>query len=152
MVVILMFSEWLKLDFMVKSTVGMGIVKYLFRIVEDGFIRRQFIYWEILSGRFSIMLGGWLEFTLMYNGLLSGLLDGSYLPVHRCSVKSRKLTTLRLVSLTEFRLTLFLNNLINAFFILVASGPLVFSKQAKPSSLYKPNLSLSYLSPNLCRT
>ena len=45
------------------------------------------------------MLGGWLEFTLMYNGLLSGLLYDSYLPVDRFIVKSRKLTTLRFVSL-----------------------------------------------------
>ena len=40
------------------------------------------------------MLGGWLELTLMYNGLLSGFLYGLYLPVDRFSVKSRKLTTL----------------------------------------------------------
>ena len=38
---------------------------------------------EILSGRFCIMLGGWLEFSLMYNGLLSGLLYGIYLPDDR---------------------------------------------------------------------
>ena len=90
------------------------------------------------------MLGGWLDFTLMYNGLLSGLLYGSYLPVDGFSVKSRKLATLRFVSLTMPRLNSFLNNLINAFLILSASGPLVFSKQAKPSSLYKPILSFPY--------
>ena len=27
------------------------------------------------------MLGGWLDFKLMHNGLLSGFLYGSYLPV-----------------------------------------------------------------------
>ena len=46
------------------------------------------------------MLGGWLDFTLIYNGLLSGLLYGSYLPVDRFSAKSRKLTTLIFASLT----------------------------------------------------
>ena len=35
-----------------------------------------FTYQGILSGKFFIMLGGWLEFTFMYNGLLSGLLYG----------------------------------------------------------------------------
>ena len=55
-----------------------------------------FIRQEILSGRFFIMLRRWLESTLMYCGLLSGLLYGSYLLVHRFSVKSRKLTTLDL--------------------------------------------------------
>ena len=50
------------------------------------------------------MLGGWLDFTLMYNGLLSGLSYGSYLPVDRFSVKSRKLTTLIFASLTMLRL------------------------------------------------
>ena len=47
-----------------------------------------------------MMLGGWLEFTLMYNGLSSDLLYGSYLLVDRFSVKSRKFKTLRFVSLT----------------------------------------------------
>ena len=75
------------------------------------------------------MLGGWLEFTLLYNGLLSGLLYGLYLPVDRFSVKSRKLTTLRFVSRTMLRLNSFLNNLVNAFLILSVSGPLVFSKR-----------------------
>ena len=70
-----------------------------------------FICREILSGRLFLMLGRWLEFTLMYNGLLSGLLYGSYLPVHRFSVKSGKLTTLRFVSLTVLRLNSFLNKL-----------------------------------------
>ena len=49
------FSEWLKLDFMVKSTVGKGVVKQLaFTIVKGTFIRQQFIYtsrnisWKIL--------------------------------------------------------------------------------------------------------
>ena len=46
-----------------------------------------------------MMLGGWLEFTLMYNGLSSDLLYGSYLLVDRFSVKSRKFKTLRFVSL-----------------------------------------------------
>ena len=59
------------------------------------------------------MLGGWLDFTLMYNGLLSALLYGSYLPVDWFSIKSRKLATLRFVSLTMLRLNSFLNNLIN---------------------------------------
>ena len=77
MAAIFIFSEWLNLNFMVKSTVGKGIVKLFFRIVKDGFIRWQFIYISrILSGKFFIMLGGWLEFTFMYNGLLSGLLYG----------------------------------------------------------------------------
>ena len=48
-----------------------------------------FIRQEMLSGRFFIMLGGWLEFTFMYNDLASGLLYGLYLPVDRFSVKSR---------------------------------------------------------------
>ena len=54
MAAIFIFSEWLNLNFMVKSTVGKGIVKLFFRIVKDGFIRWQFIYisrntvWEIL--------------------------------------------------------------------------------------------------------
>ena len=82
------------------------------------------------------MLGGWSEFTLMYNGLSSGLLYGLYLPVDRFSVKSRKLATLRFVSLKMLRLNSFLNNLMNVFLLLSASGPLVFSKQAKLSSLY----------------
>ena len=47
-----------------------------------------------------MMLGGWLEFTLMYNGLSSDLLYASYLLVDRFSVKSRKFKTLRFVSLT----------------------------------------------------
>ena len=47
-----------------------------------------------------MMLGGWLEFTLMYNGLSSDLLYGSYLLVDRFSVKCRKFKTLRFVSLT----------------------------------------------------
>ena len=38
-----------------------------------------FIRQETLSGKFFIILGGYLEFTLMYNGLLSGLLYGLYL-------------------------------------------------------------------------
>ena len=46
-----------------------------------------------------MMLGGWLEFTLMYNGLSSDLLYASYLLVDRFSVKSRKFKTLRFVSL-----------------------------------------------------
>ena len=45
-----------------------------------------FIRLEILSERFFIILGGCLEFTLMQNGLLSGLLCGLYLPVARFSV------------------------------------------------------------------
>ena len=36
----------------------------------------------------------------MYNGFISGLLFGLYLPFDRFSVKSRKSTTLRFVSLT----------------------------------------------------
>ena len=99
-----------------------------------------FIRQEILSGRFFLILGGWLEFTLLYNGLLSGLLYGLRLPVDRFSVKSRKLTTLRFVSRTMLRLNSFLNNLMNAFLILSVSGPLVFSKQAKPLSEYKDQL------------
>ena len=87
-----------------------------------------FIGRGILSGSFFIMLGGWLEFTLMCNCLLSDLLYGLYLPVDRFSVKSRKLTTLRFVSLTMLRLNSFLNDLMNAFLIASASGPLVFSK------------------------
>ena len=113
---------------------------------ENLFIRR-----EILSGRFFIMLGGWLEYTLIYNGLLSDLLYGSYLSVDRFSVKSRKLSTLRFVSLTMLRLNSFLNNLRHYFLILSSSGPLVFWKQAKPSSLYKLILSFPYFSSNLCR-
>ena len=81
-------------------------------------------------GGFIITLGGWLEFTLMYNGLLSGLLYGLYLLADRFTVKSRKLTTLRFISLTMLRLNAFLNNLMNVFLILSASGPLLFSKQA----------------------
>ena len=80
------------------------------------------------------MLGGWLELTLMYNGLLSGFLYGLYLPVDRFSVKSRKLTTLWFVSLTMFSLS--------------GSGQLVLSNQAKLSSLYKPILFFPYFSPN----
>ena len=72
------------------------------------------------------MLGGWLEYTLIYNGLLSDLLYGSYLSVDRFSVKSRKLSTLRFVSLTMLRLNSFLNNLRHYFLILSSSGPLVF--------------------------
>ena len=64
-------------------------------------------------GKYFIMLGEWLQFTLMYNELLQGLLYGSYLPVDRFSVKSKKLTTLRFVSLAVLRLNLFFNNLIN---------------------------------------
>ena len=85
-----------------------------------------------------------IDVKLMQNCLLSELLYGSYLPVDRFSVKSRKLTTLRFVSLTMLRQNSFLNNLINAFLILSDSGPLVFSKQAKPSSLYEPTLSFPY--------
>ena len=80
------------------------------------------------------MLGGWLELTLMYNGLLSGFLYGLYLPVDRFSVKSRKLTTLWFVSLTMFSLS--------------GSGQLVLSNQPKLSSLYKPILFFPYFSPN----
>ena len=105
-------------------------------LLDDSLFIRQ----EILSGRLFLMLGGWLEFTLMYNSLLSGLLYGSCLPVGRFSVKSRKSPTSRFVSLTMLRLNSFLNNSINDFLILSAYGPLVFSKQAKPSSLYKPIL------------
>ena len=112
---------------------------------DNLFIRR-----EILLGRF-FMLGGWLEYTLIYNGLLSGLLYGSYLSVDRFSVKSRKLATLRFVSLTMLRLNSFLNNLRNYFLILSSSRPLVFWKQTKPSSLYKLILSFPYFSSNLCR-
>ena len=36
------------------------------------------------------MLGGCLGFTLMYNGLLSGLLYGSFLPFDRFGVKFRQ--------------------------------------------------------------
>ena len=97
------------------------------------------------------MLSGWLEFTLMYHGLLSGLLNGLYLPVDRFSVKSEKLTALRLVSLTMLSMSSFLNNLINVFLILSASRPLVFSKKAKSSSLCKPILSFPFFPPNLCR-
>ena len=50
------------------------------------------------SLRLFIMLDGWLELALMCNGLLSGLLYGSYLPVDMFNVKSKKLKTLRLVS------------------------------------------------------
>ena len=112
---------------------------------------KLFIRREILSERFFILLGGWLEFTLMYNGLLSGFLYDLYLPVDRLSVKSRKLTTLRFVSLTMLRLNSFLNNLMNVYLILSAFRPLAFSKQDKRWSLYKPILSFRYFSPNLCR-
>ena len=119
-------------------------------LLERAFLNN---FLELLKTVFSddnliIMLGGWLEFTLMYNGLLSGLLYGLYLPVHRFSGKSRKLTTSRFVSLTMLRLNSFLNNWMNVFLILYASGLLFFSKQAKPSSLYKPILSFPYFSPN----
>ena len=97
------------------------------------------------------MLSGWLEFTLMYHGLLSGLLYGLYLSVDRFSVKSKKLTALRLVSLTMLSMNSFLNNLINVFLILSASVSLVFSKQDKPPSLCKPILSFPYFPPSLCR-
>ena len=95
------------------------------------------------------MWGGWLEFTLTYNGLLSGLLYGLYLPVDRFSVKSRQLATLRFASLTILRLNSFLNNLMNAFLIASAFGLLVFSKQAKPSSLHQLILPFLYISPTL---
>ena len=114
-------------------------------VLSDG----NFICWEILSGRFFIMWGGWLEFTLTYNGLLSGLLYGLYLPVDRFSVKSRQLATLRFASLTILRLNSFLNNLMNAFLITSAFGLLVFSKQAKPSSLHQLILPFLYISPTL---
>ena len=95
------------------------------------------------------MWGGWLEFTLTYNGLLSGLLYGLYLPVDRFSVKSRQLATLRFASLTMLRLNSFLNNLMNGFLITSAFGLLVFSKQAKPSSLHQLILPFLYISPTL---
>ena len=74
-----------------------NFLEFLRTVLSDDalFIRR-----EIFSGRFFIMWDGWLEFTLMYNGFISGLLFGLYLPVDRFSVKSRKSTTLRFVSLT----------------------------------------------------
>ena len=97
------------------------------------------------------MWGGWLEFTLTYNGLLSGLLYGLYLPVDRFGVKSRQLATLRFASLTMLRLNSFLNNLMNAFLITSAFGLLVFSKQAKPSSLHQLILPFLYISPTLWR-
>ena len=49
-----------------------------------------FICRDIFSGRSLIMLGGCLGFTLMYNGLLSGLLYGSFLPFDRFGVKFRQ--------------------------------------------------------------
>ena len=85
-----------------------------------------------------------LVWSLMYKGLLSGLLYRSYLPVDRFSVKSRKLATLRFVSLTMLRLNSFLNSLINAFLNFFAFDPLVFRMQDKPSSMYKTILSFPY--------
>ena len=82
---------------MVKSTIEKGVLnkslELLKRVSSDGNLS---ICREILSGRFFIVLGGWLDFTLMYNGLLSGSLYGLHLPIDRFSVKPGKLTTLDL--------------------------------------------------------
>ena len=69
-------------------------------------------FWEFLYNvRWMIRL----HIDVMYNGFLSGLLYGSFLPVDRFSVKSRKLITLRFVSLAILNLHSLLNNLINVF-------------------------------------
>ena len=61
---IFIFSEWLKLDFMVKSTVGEGVVR-CFTIAKTVLLDENlFICQEMLSGRFFIMLGRWLEFHI----------------------------------------------------------------------------------------
>ena len=46
------------------------------------------------------MLGGCLGFTLMYNGLLSGLLYGSFLPFDRFGVKFRQFWLFALLLVT----------------------------------------------------
>ena len=58
---------------------------------------------DILRGRFLIIFGQWLERMLIYNGLLSGLLQGWYFPIVRFRVTSRKLTGFKFVSQVMLR-------------------------------------------------
>ena len=70
---IFIYSEWLKLDSMV---IVRALLNDLKTVSSHG---NLFIRQDILPKRFLIILGGWLEFTLMYNGLLSGLLYNLFL-------------------------------------------------------------------------
>ena len=55
------------------------------------------------------------------------------------------------VSLVILKSDFCLRIFITSFLIFSAWGPYTFSKQAKPSSMYKPTLSFSYVSPNMLR-
>ena len=99
----------------------------------------------MLAGKFLIILGGWFDFTLIYRGILSGLLQVLYLPVVKSSVTSKKFKISRLASQAILSWNSYLNILIKSFLILSAGGPQIFLKQAKPSSLYKPLRSFPYL-------
>ena len=137
--------QWyFKLTCSFESVLGLSTLYYSYPLFERVLLNNSlellktvllgnnlFVSQETRSGRFFIML----FWSLMYKGLLSGLLYRSYLPVDRFSVKSRKLATLRFVSLTMLRLNSFLNNLINAFLNFFAFDALVFRMQDKPSSL-----------------
>ena len=56
--------------------ITIALLNDLKTVLSNGnlFIRR-----DILPERFLIILDGWLEFTLMYNGLVSGLLYNLFL-------------------------------------------------------------------------
>ena len=106
---------------------------------------------DILPGRFLIIFGEWLASMLIYNGILSGLLQGWYLPVVRFRVTPRNLTAFKFVSQVILRSKSYLKIFIKFFLILLAWSPLIYPKQANPSSWYKPILCFPYISPKMWR-
>ena len=80
---------------------------------------------DILSGRFLGIFGGWLEGMLIYNGLLSCLLEDWYLPIVRFRVTSRNFTAFQFVSQVILRSTSSLKIFIKSFLILLGLGPQV---------------------------
>ena len=87
--------------------------------------------------------------TLIYSGILPGLLQDLYLPVVKSNVTSRKFTIFRLVSQKRLSSTSFLNILMKSFLIQSAWVPLTFSEQANPLSLYIRLRFLPYLVLNM---
>ena len=88
-----------------------------------------------------MMLGGWLEYLFMYSGLSLGFLYGLYFPLLKSKVRSKKFTMREFHSAAIFR-----SNsskiLWSSILVLSAKRADLLFLRAKPSSLYRPMLSL----------
>jgi hypothetical protein len=113
-------------EFVIKVIMSKGVLVNRRRFLKCLFVRREKCNAFVDSvGNCLVMLGGWFECLLMYNGSSLGFLYGLCFALFRSKVTSKKFTTFKFTSAVIFRLNCS-KILCNSFEFCLVNGRICF--------------------------